>query len=147
MSAIVDFPVRPEARPYIDAFAHRASGEPEWLGARRRRNLTRFAERGFPNRRSEAWRYIDLRSLEEKPMLPTRTTGTLVGAAVRDRLAAVACSAAAYRLVLLDGRYAPELSAVDAQPPTPKARTPTRTPPAMIWRRIEASALSGGDVS
>ena len=116
MSAIVDFPIRPEARPYIDAFDHRATSEPEWLGARRRRDLTRFAERGFPNRRSEAWRYIDLRPLEEKPMLPTRTTGTLVGAAVRDRLAAVACSAAAYRLVLLDGRYAPELSAVEGLP-------------------------------
>src|ERR1700739_2063818 len=70
MSAVVDFPVKPEARPYLDAFALGPSGEPEWLGMRRRRGLARFAEQGFPNRRSEAWRYIDLRALEEKPMLP-----------------------------------------------------------------------------
>jgi len=60
MSAVVDFPVKPEARPYLDAFAHHLNGEPEWLSAHRRRGLTRFVEQGFPNRRSEAWRYIDL---------------------------------------------------------------------------------------
>src|SRR5262249_51179210 len=65
MSAVVDFPVKPEARPYLDAFADHRGGEPEWLGTRRRRALSRFAEQGFPNRRSEAWRYIDLRALEE----------------------------------------------------------------------------------
>ena len=38
---------------------------------------------------------------------------------------------------------APEISAVDAQPPRPKARTPTRTLPAMMCRRIDSSALPG----
>ena len=33
MSAVVDFPIKPEARPYLDAFGHHSSGEPEWLGA------------------------------------------------------------------------------------------------------------------
>src|SRR5271166_2436336 len=117
MSAVVGFPVKPEARPYLDAFADRLRGEPEWLGARRRRGLARFAEQGFPNRRSEAWRYIDLRALEEKPMLPAGAVRAAAGAAIRDQLAEVAFSEAAYRLVLLDGRYAPELSAVEGCPP------------------------------
>ena len=112
MSAVVDFPVRPEARPYLDAFAHGPSSEPEWLGARRRRGLTRFAEQGFPTRRSEAWRYLDLRALEEKPMLPAAAPRAVAGAPTRDQLVEVVFSEAAYRLVLLDGRYAPELSAV-----------------------------------
>ena len=116
MSAVVDFPVRPEARPYLDAFAHRPSGEPEWLGARRRRGLTRFAEQGFPNRRSEAWRYLDLRALEEKPMLPAAAPRAVAVAPTRDQLVEVVFSEAAYRLVLLDGRYAPELSAVNELP-------------------------------
>ena len=116
MSAVVDFPIKPEARPYLDAFGHHSSGEPEWLGARRRRGLTRFAEQGFPNRRSEAWRYIDLRAFEEKPMLPVRPPLAVAGAAIRDQLAGVAFSEAAFRLVLIDGRFAPELSGVGGLP-------------------------------
>src|SRR6516164_4843831 len=116
MSAIVDFPVRPEARPYLDAFARHLSDEPEWLGARRRRGLARFAEQGFPNRRSEAWRYIDLRALAEKPMLPAGAAGTSASAAIHDRLAEVAFAGAAYRLVLVDGLFAPELSTVEGLP-------------------------------
>jgi Fe-S cluster assembly protein SufD len=116
MSAIVDFPVKPEARPYLDAFARRISGEPEWLGARRRRGLSRFAEQGFPSRRSEAWRYIDLRRLEEKPMLPASPPRRVPAAALRDKLAEIAFPEAAYRLVLVDGRYVPELSAIERLP-------------------------------
>ena len=116
MSAVVDFPVRPEARPYLDAFARRLSGEPEWLGAHRRRGLARFAEQGFPSRRSEAWRYIDLRALEEKPMLPVSTARVGAGAATHDRFAEVVFAEAGYRLVLVDGRFAPELSAVEGLP-------------------------------
>jgi Fe-S cluster assembly protein SufD len=116
MSAVVDFPVKPEARPYLDVFGHESNGEPEWLGAQRRRGLTRFAEQGFPSRRSEAWRYIDLRTLEEKPMLPVRPPLAVPGAAIRDQLAGVAFSEAAFRLVLIDGRFAPEFSAVVGLP-------------------------------
>jgi Fe-S cluster assembly protein SufD len=116
MSAVVDFPVKPEARPYLDAFALGPSGEPEWLGMRRRRGLARFAEQGFPNRRSEAWRYIDLRALEEKPMLPAGAVRAVAGAAIRNQLASIAFSEAAYRLVLVDGRYAPELSTAEGLP-------------------------------
>ena len=107
MSAVVDFPVRPEARPYLDAFAHRPSGEPEWLGARRRRGLTRFAEQGFPNRRSEAWRYLDLRALVAEPLLPAGATRGATPCAVPDE---IGFPDAADRLALVDGRFAPELS-------------------------------------
>jgi Fe-S cluster assembly protein SufD len=116
MSAVVNFPVRPDARPYLDAFAHHLRGEPEWLSAQRRRGLARFAEQGFPNRRSEAWRYIDLRALEEKPMLPVGTDRAVADAAICDQLAEVAFSEAPHRLVLVDGQYAPGLSAVGGLP-------------------------------
>jgi Fe-S cluster assembly protein SufD len=62
-------PVKPETRPYVEAFAP-PPGEPAWLAEARRHALSRFAEQGFPSRRSEAWRYVDLRPLLEKPLLP-----------------------------------------------------------------------------
>ncbi len=112
MSAVVDFPVKPEARPYLDAFdAH--GGEPEWLVRQRRRSLARFAEQGFPSRRGEAWRYLDLRSLERAPLLPA---GTAVGAAPRALLGDIGFPDAAHRLVLVDGRFTPELSAIAGLP-------------------------------
>src|SRR5262252_6726491 len=116
MSAVVDFPIKPEARPYLDAFGHHSSGEPEWLGARRRRGLSRFAEQGFPSRRSEAWRYIDLRALAEKPLLPAGVASVVADAATSGRLAEIAFAESAFRLVLVDGRYAPELSVVEGLP-------------------------------
>jgi len=117
MSAVVDFPVKPEARPYLDAFGSgergRRAGEPDWLAGYRGRSLARFAELGFPSRRSEAWRYLDLRALEETPMLPAGAVRPAAGAATHARLAAVGFAGAAYRLVLVDGRFAPELSAIE----------------------------------
>ena len=69
MSTLFDFPVKPEARPYLDAFAE-DSREPQWLRAARRQGLDRFARLGFPSRRSEDWRYLDLQPLERQPLLP-----------------------------------------------------------------------------
>src|SRR5207244_3739924 len=100
------FPVKPEARPYLDAFGHddrRCVREPEWLAGHRQRSLARFAELGFPSRRSEAWRYLDLHALEESPMLPAGAIRAVAGAATRAQLAEVGLSDAAHRLVLVDG--------------------------------------------
>jgi Fe-S cluster assembly protein SufD len=106
MSAVVDFPIKPEARPYLDAFRESAS-EPQWLCATRRQGLDRFAGTGFPTRRSESWRYLDLRPLEQHPMLPS-VMGQPMG--VPNGLALDHSSA---RIVLVDGRFAPELSRLD----------------------------------
>src|SRR5438093_4890649 len=92
MSAVVDFPVKPEARPYLEAFGRdfgRHAREPDWLSGQRRRSLARFAELGFPSRRSEAWRYLDLRALEETPMLPLGSLRAVGGVAARELLAEV----------------------------------------------------------
>jgi Fe-S cluster assembly protein SufD len=115
MSAIVDFPVKPEARPYLGAFV-RERHEPDWLSAYRKASLARFAELGFPSRRGEAWRYIDLRPLEERPMLPAHIARAPVGTAVRARLTEIGLAEPTYRLVLVDGRFASEFSEVDRLP-------------------------------
>ena len=119
MSAVVDFPVKPEARPYLEAFGRdfgRHTCEPDWLSGQRRRSLARFAELGFPSRRSEAWRYLDLRALEASPMLPASAVRAVADASTRGLLGEVRLSEATYRLVLVDGYYAPELSTVGNLP-------------------------------
>jgi Fe-S cluster assembly protein SufD len=106
MSAVVDFPVKPETRPYLDAFAETET-EPQWLREARRHGLDRFAKLGFPTRRGENWRYLDLRALEQHPMLPS-VTGQPMGVP-----ADLALDSSAARIVLVDGRFAPELSRLD----------------------------------
>ena len=111
MSAVLNFPVKPEARPYLEAFGReQGKGEPDWLAGYRKGSLARFAELGFPSRRSEAWRYIDLRSLEQRPMLPAATEPVVIGASIHEQLAEIGLAGPTHRLVLIDGRFAPELS-------------------------------------
>jgi Fe-S cluster assembly protein SufD len=113
MSAVIDFPVKTETRPYLEA-ARGSVGEPDWLAQRRRRALARFAEQGFPSRRGEAWRYLDLRALEAKPLPPPPAKPGLPVSQVS--LADIGFPGRAHRLVLVDGRFAPELSAMTGLP-------------------------------
>jgi Fe-S cluster assembly protein SufD len=108
MSAVIDFPVKPEARPYLDAALGRA-GEPDWLARFRRRSLARFAEQGFPSRRGEAWRYLDLRPLEQAPLLPVDAIGAMPSTLLDD----IGFAGTTHRLVLVDGRFVPELSTIE----------------------------------
>src|SRR3954465_10589477 len=114
MTEIVDFPVKPEARDYLARFARDAS-EPGWLAPRRQQARTRFAELGFPSRRSESWRYLDLQPLERTPLLPALPPARPDIAALRERVAALALSGVGARLVLVDGRFAAELSRLPPQ--------------------------------
>jgi Fe-S cluster assembly protein SufD len=117
MSAILDFPVKAEARPYLEAFGRdRRGSDPDWLARYRNRGLARFAEIGFPSRRSEAWRYLDLRALEQRPLLPAEPTTAVAASATRARIAELGLAEPAFRLVLVDGRFAPELSRIERLP-------------------------------
>ena len=112
MTAVVDFPVKPEARDYLARFARDAS-EPGWLASRRQQAMTRFAELGFPSHRSEQWRYLDLQPLERQPLLPPHAAARPDAAALRERLGALSLPGAASRIVLVDGRFAAELSRLE----------------------------------
>jgi Fe-S cluster assembly protein SufD len=106
---LADFPVKPETRPYLDVFAE-VAGEPDWLRKARRVSLDWFAETGFPTRRSENWRYLDLRPLQTHPMLPA-VTAEPMGVPTE-----LGLHRSAARIVLVDGRFVPELSRIDALP-------------------------------
>jgi Fe-S cluster assembly protein SufD len=105
MSAMLKFPVKPEARPYLDAFVENAD-EPQWLRESRCRSLNRFAEQGFPSRKSESWRYFDLNPLARGPLPPGRRTMASAGV-----LPGVLLDGPTHRLVLADACFSPELSA------------------------------------
>jgi Fe-S cluster assembly protein SufD len=114
MSAVLDFPVKPETRPYLDAFGTSA-GEPEWLSRERQRALSRFAEQGFPTRKSESWRYLDLLPLQREPLLPRRAKAETHNQA-QAQLAGLELPGNGARLVLVDGRFASELSRIAGLP-------------------------------
>jgi Fe-S cluster assembly protein SufD len=110
MSAVLDFPVKPEARPYLDAFDRGAGHEPDWVNRERRRALSRFAELGFPSRRSEGWRYLDLQPLQQKPLLPTEPGQRKQDAVAQAQIAGLELPGRGPRLVIVDGWFAPGLS-------------------------------------
>ena len=117
MSAVLDFPVKPEARPYLEAFDGRQrDNAPQWLVQSRRRNLTRFAELGFPTRRSESWRYLDLQPLQQKPLVPAEPQPATDDVAARTQLAGLELPGNGPRFVILDGRFAPGLSRIGDLP-------------------------------
>ncbi len=103
------------AAPFVTAFQARrpAEGDPRWLRQHRETALARFAERGYPTRRDEAWRFTDLQPLTAKPILPA--TDQARGAPILPADARLA--GPSHRLVLVNGRYDTRLSAPGALPP------------------------------
>ena len=104
----------PETSPYLDAFrARERAAEPSWLADRRAAALDRFAALGFPTRREEAWRFTDLRPLAAHAFPPAEGTSAIAP----DDLAPWRLSGPSHRLVLVDGRFALDLSDLGALPP------------------------------
>ncbi len=104
----------PETTPYLDAFHARAvAAEPSWLAGRREAALSRFAALGFPSRREEAWRFTDLRPLAQHPFPPASAAGL----AAPDALTPWRLPGPTHRIVIVNGRFAPDVSAIGALPP------------------------------
>jgi Fe-S cluster assembly protein SufD len=100
-------------RPYVDAFESRpAADEPAWLAGRRAAAIRRFGELGWPSRKQEAWRFTDLRPLQRATFPPAAGTADAAAAEV----APWRYPQAAHRLVLVDGAFAPQLSAMGDLP-------------------------------
>jgi len=104
--------VKTETRPYVDAFAPQRAGEPQWLAERRAAALANFGEKGFPTRRQEAWRFTDLRFLQRAVFPPGSGGGSVLPPApVVYQREGTGC-----RLVLVNGRFSPELSELGPLP-------------------------------
>jgi len=90
-----------------------AAVEPAWLALRRADAMQRFVALGLPGRRDEAWRFTNLRPLTGGNGLPLPGSD-----AARDPagLAGHRLPGVAHRIVLLNGRLAPELSQIGKLP-------------------------------
>ena len=75
--------------------------------------MGRFGALGLPNRRIEAWKYTDLRGLV-KDVPPAPAKAPMVKPAVLEAALGPLASIEAHRVVFVDGRYAPDLSALVA---------------------------------
>lgn len=87
------------------AAASAAFGGGAAWSARRNAALARLLARGLPDRRSENWRYLDW------PEVERRDFSVLPATAAHDGLDSLLLDLpGAFRIVLVDGRFAPELA-------------------------------------
>ena len=86
--------------------------EPQWLGAMRHTAMASFSALGFPTPALEDWHYTSLASIAD---VPYTVGGTVSSTTVAD-LAPFMISAEWPTVVLLNGRWSPALSSLDALP-------------------------------
>ncbi len=102
-----------DVAPYVTAFRDRAAGtEPSWLTSRRDAAMKRFVQLGFPTRKQEAWRFTNLSPLTDGPILQAAADGSFDAA----QLVPHYFGGKTHRIVLVNGRYSPELSDAGALP-------------------------------
>ena len=129
--------VKPETAPYRAAFAPAGS-----LAEKRREAFARFETLGFPTRRDEAWRFTNLRPLQDKTFAPA--TGK-AGAA--PALEPYFFAGETHRIVLVNGRFAPALSKVGNLPSgvtLGSAAEIAASHPALAERLLDRTDLVGG---
>jgi len=86
--------------------------DPPWLPVRRREALSRFEELGFPGRKSEEWKYTNVTRLARGGFAePAPGSAAAVPAAAVEEIA-FGGGFHGHRLVMVDGRFSPELSSL-----------------------------------
>jgi Fe-S cluster assembly protein SufD len=111
MTQLIDRAVGTE--PYLAEFDRARPGGPAWLQELRARAMSRFADLGFPTTREEEWRFTSVAPIVQRAFRPA-PAGT-AGVAAADLASAVSGESGG-RLVFVNGRYAPGLSAVGGLP-------------------------------
>lgn len=87
---------------------------PDWLAERRRAARTRLSARPLPHSKEEGWRYTSLKGLLEQQF--TAVDEPLSALQPEDLDAVLIPGFDAHRVVLVNGRFAPELSALGELP-------------------------------
>ncbi|HEY1506323.1 MAG TPA: Fe-S cluster assembly protein SufD [Stellaceae bacterium] len=128
---------KPETAPYRAAFAPADS-----FAEKRREAFARFETLGFPTRRDEAWRFTNLRPLQDKAFAPAAgkpgTTPTLDP---------YFFAGETHRVVLVNGRFAPTLSKIDRLPQgvtLGAAAEIAGNNPSLASRLLDQTDLAGG---
>jgi Fe-S cluster assembly protein SufD len=103
--------VMDKLQPWLAALDQRPRGGSRWLQDLRDHAASRFVELGFPSVRDEEWRHTNvapIASSEFKLAAPARLDA--------DILSTVAYADAPLRVVIVNGRYSPELSKTSGLP-------------------------------
>ncbi len=93
--------------PWLEAVEQRPHGGPRWLQDLRDRAASRFAALGFPTVRDEDWRFTNVAPIASAEFKPA---GADAAPAAEDAISGYLYSDAAHRIVIVNGRFAPELS-------------------------------------
>lgn len=113
-------PIRPASDFYRSEFARLASQLPGqnfgWLTQARQAAIERFAARGFPTQRDEAWKYTSLASIKNTRFAMALAAPPTVDDCLLELVAAHAIRGA-HLLVFVDGRPVPALSRAGRLPP------------------------------
>ncbi len=97
------------------AFTGNGAGQaPAWLSALRARGIARFGELGFPTTHLEEWRFTSVAPIVVTPFALPHAGGA--SPAERDLAAFLLPGAGQHRLVFVNGRFAPALSATAGLP-------------------------------
>jgi Fe-S cluster assembly protein SufD len=104
-----------QSRPPTDAYladferlaTARAVTEPAWVRNLRRKGIEHFAAAGFPTTRDEEWKFTSVAPIADRPFALAQNGQR--GLAT-DRVESWAGALGGYRLVLVNGAYAPQLS-------------------------------------
>jgi Fe-S cluster assembly protein SufD len=121
--------------------------EPKWLESARGEALERVREQGIPSMKQEAWRYTGLKSLAEQPF--TVCTETLTAVEKEDLEEVLVPGLSAYRAVLVNGRFLPNLSDLDGLPEGVRAgglRAILEADPDALEGRLNLLACEGSQV-
>ena len=97
-------------RQAFERFVGTAGVEPDWQRERRATSFARFVEKGLPGPRDEAWRQTPITPITRTRWEPVEPTG-----GVPDDVAPPLSGSG--QVVLVDGRYSPELSNLDPDDP------------------------------
>src|SRR5690242_14352831 len=95
---------------YLEAFSQvqqRTIGQPEWLRSLREDAFGEFCDMGFPTPKIEAWRFTNVAPISRETFVLAESGP--VELSLED-LKPFLLSAAACRLVFVNGRFAPALS-------------------------------------
>jgi Fe-S cluster assembly protein SufD len=90
----------------------RPAGGPRWLQDLRERAAARFTALGFPTVRDEEWRFTNVSPVVSRELAPADPAATVTPAQVDGFL----FGAAPHRVVVVNGRFSPELSRVKGLP-------------------------------
>ncbi|HXW05173.1 MAG TPA: Fe-S cluster assembly protein SufD [Vicinamibacterales bacterium] len=103
--------VAEKLQPWITALEARRDGGPRWLEDLRARGAERFATLGFPTTRDEEWRFTSVAPIAATEFVPAPER-RLTESALEGYL----YSEAAHRVVVVNGRFSPELSRTGGLP-------------------------------